>query len=118
MEQVVKFWNTVTNIGVEEGDSSIESVKVRLLNQIALIGFFTSVFFSIIYSIIQVDFPAVIAVCIGYTLELGVFYFRIKKGIILVGFYSAGCFRSVLLFLCCYLEGISVRLTFLQFSLW
>ena len=24
MEQVVKFWNTVTNIGVEEGDSSIE----------------------------------------------------------------------------------------------
>lgn len=79
MEQVVKFWNTVTNIGVEEGDSSIESVKVRLLNQIALIGFFTSVFFSIIYYIIQVDFPAVIAVCIGYTLELGVFYFAYKK---------------------------------------
>ena len=58
------FWNTITNLGVDEAELGREVVKVRLLNQIMFVAVTTSVLILILY-IITNDTTVIILSTIG-----------------------------------------------------
>lgn len=79
MKQLVKVWDTITNMGIDESVTGNEFVKIRLLNQVASISFVTTLLVSMVYFVLEIEFIAITATYSIVVLYLGVTYFSYKK---------------------------------------
>ena len=104
MKQLAKVWDTITNMGTDETITGIETVKIRLLNQIASISFVTTLLISVVYYVLEIEFIAITATYSIVVLYIGVTYFSYKKQ------------HHISRFLYCYLQPFMVAIYILFFG--